>query len=62
MNYDDYRESDLMKKDDDQQVDWDETVSAWGGKSLSEIGVDKSKQFRRFFITTTPAAVMSISI
>lgn len=49
MNYDDYRESDLMKKDDDQQVDWDETVSAWGGKSLSEIGVDKSKPIQTVF-------------
>ena len=49
MNYDDYRESDLMKKADDQQVDWDETVSAWGGKSLSEIGVDKSKPIQTVF-------------
>ena len=49
MNYDDYRASDLMKKDDDQQVDWDETVSAWGGKSLSEIGVDKSKPIQTVF-------------
>lgn len=49
MNYDDYCESDLMKKDDDQQVDWDETVSAWGGKSLSEIGVDKSKPIQTVF-------------
>lgn len=49
MNYDDYCESDLMKKADDQQVDWDETVSAWGGKSLSEIGVDKSKPIQTVF-------------
>ena len=49
MNYDDYIVSDLMKKDDDQQVDWDETVSAWGGKSLSEIGVDKSKPIQTVF-------------
>ena len=49
MNYKDYIESDLMKKDDDQQVDWDETVSAWGGKSLSEIGVDKSKPIQTVF-------------
>lgn len=49
MNYDDYRASDLMKKADDQQVDWDETVSAWGGKSLSEIGVDKSKPIQTVF-------------
>ena len=38
-----------MKKADDQQVDWDETVSAWGGKSLSEIGVDKSKPIQTVF-------------
>lgn len=49
MNYKDYIKSDLMKKDDDQQVDWDETVSAWGGKSLSEIGVDKSKPIQTVF-------------
>ena len=49
MNYKDYIESDLMKKADDQQVDWDETVSAWGGKSLSEIGVDKSKPIQTVF-------------
>ena len=49
MNYDDYRASDLMKKADDQQVDWDETVSAWGGKSLSEISVDKSKPIQTVF-------------
>ena len=49
MNYDDYLASDLVKKDDDQQVDWDETVSAWGGKSLSEIGVDKSKPIQTVF-------------
>ena len=49
MNYDDYRASDLVKKDTDQQVDWDETVSAWGGKNLSEIGVDKSKPIQTVF-------------
>ena len=49
MNYDDYLASDLVKKDADQQVDWDETVSAWGGKSLSEIGVDKSKPIQTVF-------------
>ena len=49
MNYDDYRASDLVKKDTDQQVDWDETVSAWGGKSFSEIGVDKSKPIQTVF-------------
>lgn len=49
MNYDDYRASDLVKKDADQQVDWDETVSAWGGKNLSEIGVDKSKPIQTVF-------------
>ena len=49
MNYKDYIESDLRKKDDDQQVDWNETVSAWGGKSLSEIGVDKSKPIQTVF-------------
>ena len=49
MNYDDYLASDLVNKDDDQQVDWDETVSAWGGKSLSEIGVDKSKPIQTVF-------------
>ena len=49
MNYDDYLTSDLRKNDADQQVDWDETVSAWGGKSLSEIGVDKSKPIQTVF-------------
>lgn len=49
MNYEDYRTSDLIKNDVDQQVDWDETVSAWGGKSLSEIGVDKSKPIQTVF-------------
>ena len=49
MNYDAYLASDLVKKDADQQVDWDETVSAWGGKSLSEIGVDKSKPIQTVF-------------
>ncbi len=49
MNYDAYRASDLVKKDADQQVDWDETVSAWGGKNLSEIGVDKLKPIQTVF-------------
>ena len=49
MNYDAYLASDLVKKDADQQVDWDETVSAWGGKNLSEIGVDKSKPIQTVF-------------
>ncbi len=49
MNYDAYRASDLVKKDADQQVDWDETVSAWGGKNLSEIGVDKLKPIQKVF-------------
>lgn len=49
MNYDAYHASDLVKKDADQQVDWDETVSAWGGKNLSEIGVDKSKPIQTVF-------------
>lgn len=49
MNYDAYLASDLVKKDADQQVDWDETVSAWGGKNLSEIGVDKLKPIQTVF-------------
>lgn len=49
MNYDAYHKSDLVKHNADQQVDWDETVSAWGGKSLSEIGVDKSKPIQTVF-------------
>ena len=49
MNYDAYLASDLVKKDADQQVDWDETVSAWGGKNLSEIGVDKFKPIQTVF-------------
>lgn len=49
MNYDAYHASDLVKKDADQQVDWDETVSAWGGKNLSEIGVDKLKPIQTVF-------------
>ena len=49
MNYDDYLESDLPKTAVKDQVDWTQGVAAWGGQSLSDIGVDDTQPVQTVF-------------
>ena len=49
MNYDDYLASDLPNLAWNKLADWETAVSAWGGKTLSDIGVDKNKPIQTVF-------------
>ena len=49
MNYDDYLESDLPKTAVKDQVDWTQGVAAWGGQSLSDMGVDDTQPIQTVF-------------
>lgn len=49
MNADDYLKSDLPNAKAVDQVDWQQSVAAWGGKTLSEIGVDADHPVQTVF-------------
>ena len=49
MSYQEYQNSGLSGKDETDMVYWDEPVSAWGGQTLREIGVDSAKPIQTVF-------------
>ena len=49
MSYQEYQNSGLSGKDETDMVYWDAPVSAWGGQTLREIGVDSAKPIQTVF-------------
>lgn len=49
MTMTDYDKSDLKDKSASELVDWDMPVTAWGGKTLREIGVDSNNPVQTVF-------------